>query len=171
MKVNPTLEVQGHPGIFAAGDIIEWKEQKQAGKAPAHAGVAAANVLSFLDGRERTKKYKGFPEIIVLPIGKVQCACSPLYQGTHVDILHMVLELWRDLHRAPLGYCPRQLVHAVGEGQGPSSFHVQGQTGVLARDCSSLSSLVLHWASQSPTLQCRLHYCSYIYTVRCSLFL
>jgi len=70
VKVNPTLEVVGHSGIFAAGDIIDWKEQKQAGKAPTHAGVVAANVLSYLAGKPLAKQYKGSFEGIVIPVGK-----------------------------------------------------------------------------------------------------
>lgn len=69
--MQPTLEVQGHPGIFAIGDIIEWKEQKQAGKASYHASVAVANLLSFLNGQPQLKKYKSMPEMIIIPVGKV----------------------------------------------------------------------------------------------------
>lgn len=71
VKVKPTLELQDHPGVFAVGDIINWKEQKQAGKAIGHAGVVAANLVSFLDGKPQTKPYKGSPEMIVVPVGKV----------------------------------------------------------------------------------------------------
>lgn len=72
VKVKPTLEVQGHPGVFAIGDIIDWAEQKQAAKAPAHATTAAANVASFLNGTPLKSEYKGSPEAIIIPIGKVR---------------------------------------------------------------------------------------------------
>lgn len=72
VKVKPTLEVQGHPGVFAIGDIIDWPEQKQAAKAPAHAATAAANVASFLNGAPLKSEYKGSPEAIIIPIGKVR---------------------------------------------------------------------------------------------------
>ncbi|GBE85351.1 FAD/NAD(P)-binding domain-containing protein [Sparassis crispa] len=70
VKIKPTLEVVGHPGVFAAGDIMDWKEQKQAGKAPAHIGVAVPNLLSFLAGQPQNKAYKGSIEMVVIPIGK-----------------------------------------------------------------------------------------------------
>ncbi|PSR70706.1 hypothetical protein PHLCEN_2v13436 [Hermanssonia centrifuga] len=70
VKVKPTLELQDHPGVFAAGDIIDWKEQKQAGKAPNHAGIVAPNVVSFLAGTTQKKVYKGSIEMIIIPVGK-----------------------------------------------------------------------------------------------------
>ena len=74
--MHPTLELPAHPGVFAVGDILDWREQKQAGKVGAHAAAAAANVVSFLDGRPQTKLYKGAPEMIVVPIGKVRGAAG-----------------------------------------------------------------------------------------------
>ncbi|KAI0775568.1 FAD/NAD-P-binding domain-containing protein [Trametes elegans] len=70
VRVNEYLEVPGHPGVFAAGDIIDWKEQKQAAKARTHAAVVSANVLAYLQGKPPAKKYKGSPELIVIPLGK-----------------------------------------------------------------------------------------------------
>ncbi|KAI0340112.1 FAD/NAD-P-binding domain-containing protein [Trametopsis cervina] len=70
VKVKPTLELLHHKGIWAAGDIIEWAEAKQAAKAPNHSAVAAANILSFLGGRPQTKVYKGSMELIAVPVGK-----------------------------------------------------------------------------------------------------
>ncbi|PIL35059.1 hypothetical protein GSI_02846 [Ganoderma sinense ZZ0214-1] len=70
VKVNEYLEVAGHPGVFAAGDIIDWQEQKQAAKAGAHAGVVAANITAFLQGQPPKKAYKGSPEMILIPLGK-----------------------------------------------------------------------------------------------------
>ncbi len=71
VKVNEFLEVPGHPGVFAVGDIIDWKEQKQAAKANTHIKVVAANVLSFLQGKPLKQKYKGSAEMILIPLGKV----------------------------------------------------------------------------------------------------
>ncbi|TFK82196.1 FAD/NAD(P)-binding domain-containing protein [Polyporus arcularius HHB13444] len=70
VKVNEFLEVPGHPGVFAVGDIIDWKEQKQAAKANNHIKVVAANVLSFLQGKPLKQKYKGSAEMILIPLGK-----------------------------------------------------------------------------------------------------
>lgn len=72
VKVKPTLELLDHPGIFAAGDIISWKEQKQAGKLLGHGPVITANIASFLAGTEQKKLYKGSTEMIIIPIGKVR---------------------------------------------------------------------------------------------------
>ncbi|KAF8965464.1 hypothetical protein BDZ97DRAFT_1812292 [Flammula alnicola] len=52
VKVTPTLQVVGHPRVFAAGDVIDWKEQKQAGKTPSHAAVIKTNILSLLGSKE-----------------------------------------------------------------------------------------------------------------------
>ncbi|KAI0329006.1 FAD/NAD-P-binding domain-containing protein [Cubamyces sp. BRFM 1775] len=70
VRVNEHLEVLGHPGVFAAGDIIEWNEQKQAAKANTHAAVVAANVVSFLEGKPYKKVYKGSYEMILIPLGR-----------------------------------------------------------------------------------------------------
>ena len=78
VKVNEYLEVPGHPGVFAAGDIIDWKEEKQAAKHAAHAGVVAANVVGFLNGTSSKKAYKGSPEGIFIPLGKVRCTSRSL---------------------------------------------------------------------------------------------
>jgi NADH dehydrogenase FAD-containing subunit len=75
VKVTPTLQLPMHPSIFAGGDIIDWKEQKQAGKSGTHADVITANVLSLLAGQKPSKVYKGSYELIVLTIGKV-CVIS-----------------------------------------------------------------------------------------------
>ncbi|KAI1783571.1 FAD/NAD(P)-binding domain-containing protein [Ganoderma leucocontextum] len=70
VRVNEFLEVAFHPGVFAAGDIIDWEEQKQAAKAGSHAGVVAANITAFLQGQALKKAYKGSPEMILIPLGK-----------------------------------------------------------------------------------------------------
>jgi NADH dehydrogenase FAD-containing subunit len=72
VKVEKTLQVSSHPAIFAVGDIIDWKEQKQAAKANGHGPVVAANVLSFLGGRPVRKEYGGLPEAIMITNGKVR---------------------------------------------------------------------------------------------------
>ncbi|TRM61616.1 hypothetical protein BD626DRAFT_584561 [Schizophyllum amplum] len=70
VKVRPTLQTAGHDDIFAAGDIIDWKEQKQAAKSPGHAAVVAKNVKALLEGAKPTAVYKGSYEIIIVTIGK-----------------------------------------------------------------------------------------------------
>ncbi|KAF5364793.1 hypothetical protein D9758_009322 [Tetrapyrgos nigripes] len=78
IKTLPTLQLAGFPHIFALGDIIEWKEQKQAAKASlGHSGVVINNIETYLSdlagGEEKGKKlkeYKGFMEMIVVTNGK-----------------------------------------------------------------------------------------------------
>ncbi|EIN13948.1 FAD/NAD(P)-binding domain-containing protein [Punctularia strigosozonata HHB-11173 SS5] len=69
VKVRPSLQLSAYDDVFAAGDIIDWKEQKQLAKYPVHAGVVAANILSILSGQSPTKVYKGTFELIVLTNG------------------------------------------------------------------------------------------------------
>ncbi|KAI0823945.1 FAD/NAD-P-binding domain-containing protein [Trametes gibbosa] len=70
VRVNQFLEVPGHPGVFAAGDIIDYPEQKQAAKANGHIKVVAANVVSFLQSKPLKKSYTGSPDMILIPLGK-----------------------------------------------------------------------------------------------------
>ncbi|KAL1676316.1 hypothetical protein EV122DRAFT_291979 [Schizophyllum commune] len=70
VKVRPTLQTAAHDDIFAAGDIIDWAEQKQAAKNAGHAAVVAKNVKAVLEGRKPTAVYKGSYEIILVTVGK-----------------------------------------------------------------------------------------------------
>ncbi|KAJ2972473.1 hypothetical protein NUW54_g12261 [Trametes sanguinea] len=70
VKVDAHLEVPRHPGVFAAGDIIDWPEEKQSHKAVEHVPIVVANVLSRLVGDAPRKIYKGSPETLVIPVGK-----------------------------------------------------------------------------------------------------
>ncbi|KAK7451038.1 hypothetical protein VKT23_012713 [Stygiomarasmius scandens] len=71
VKVEPTLQVQGYSNIFAAGDIVEWDEQKQAAKAGmGHAPIVVNNVQEYLKGGNKMKVYKGSMELIMVTNGK-----------------------------------------------------------------------------------------------------
>ncbi|KAI0365682.1 FAD/NAD(P)-binding domain-containing protein [Pilatotrama ljubarskyi] len=70
VRVDEHLEVPSHPGVFAAGDIIDWPEQKQAHKAVEHVPVVVANVLRRLRCALPAQVYRGSPETIVIPVGK-----------------------------------------------------------------------------------------------------
>lgn len=72
VRVLPTLQLPNHSNIFALGDIIDWQEQRQAAKIPAHVGVVTKNVLSLLRDRAATAEYKGSPEITVITLGPVR---------------------------------------------------------------------------------------------------
>jgi len=69
VRVQPTLQLKGHPNIFAGGDAIDWQEQKQEGKAGKHAGVIAANVLAYVEGKP-LQEYKGSIEMIAVTNGR-----------------------------------------------------------------------------------------------------
>ncbi|KAH9060596.1 FAD/NAD-P-binding domain-containing protein [Lactarius vividus] len=70
IKVAPTFQIESYPNIYAIGDVIDWSEQKQAAKAPKHAQIAAANILSQLNGSSPGKQYTGQPELIIITNGK-----------------------------------------------------------------------------------------------------
>lgn len=70
IRVLPTLQLQEHPSIFAAGDVIEWKEQKQAAKSSAQGVLVGGNVLAYLSGGKMVP-YKGKFEMIIATNGKV----------------------------------------------------------------------------------------------------
>ncbi|KAJ7611148.1 FAD/NAD(P)-binding domain-containing protein [Mycena rosella] len=69
VKVKPTLQLLSYPNIFAAGDIIDWKEQKQAIKAGAHSQLVTKNVISYIKGAP-LKNYSTAFEALVLTNGK-----------------------------------------------------------------------------------------------------
>jgi len=70
VKVSSALQLPGFPNIFAGGDVIDWKEQKQMFKTAGHAAVIAKNVLNIIDSNGADAVYKGSPEMIVTTIGR-----------------------------------------------------------------------------------------------------
>ena len=78
VRVLPTLQLPAYPEIFAAGDIIDWDEQKQSGKVSmGHAPVVVKNILSFVEGKPVKAEYKGSLEIIAITNGKVSRILLP----------------------------------------------------------------------------------------------
>jgi apoptosis-inducing factor 2 len=61
-----------HPSIFALLDVIDWPEQKQAGKANKQVPVVVANVLSYVANKPVIVDYKGMPEFMIVTNGKVR---------------------------------------------------------------------------------------------------
>jgi len=82
VKVLPTLQLPSQQSIFALGDIIDWKEQKQAFKAGSHASIITANILSLLNGSKPQKQYKTGPEVILVTNGRVSFDAFNL-RGSH----------------------------------------------------------------------------------------
>jgi apoptosis-inducing factor 2 len=73
VKILPTLQLPSNARIFAAGDIIDFPEQKQVGKYYTHANIVTANILSVLADQPATIEYRGPSfEGIVITIGKVR---------------------------------------------------------------------------------------------------
>lgn len=75
VKILPTLQLVGHPNIFAAGDVIDWKEQKTSAKASPHGVLAAQNIINLIN-KKPLKEYKGAMELMVVTNGKVCCLAS-----------------------------------------------------------------------------------------------
>ena len=115
VRVRPTLQLQEYTDIFALGDIIDWKEQKQVAKAWGHAGIVAANVDAHLSGR-KLKDYKGSPEMILITNGKVWLFCFLTFAcWSDLD----GAEWWSFFHWDVMGYCLGRLVYQHGEIQEP----------------------------------------------------
>lgn len=74
MKIQPTLQLESHPSIWAVGDILDFPEGKRATKATGHFSVLIPNLLAFLQDKNAilTKKYTPSPENIVLTNGAVR---------------------------------------------------------------------------------------------------
>ncbi|KAF9528078.1 hypothetical protein CPB83DRAFT_907221 [Crepidotus variabilis] len=70
--VSPTLQLADHPRIFAIGDIIAWKEEKQLIKCFGHSKVVTSNALALVtgNGNGSLKEYKSITEMIALSNGK-----------------------------------------------------------------------------------------------------
>ena len=72
IKIENTFQLKSHANIYAIGDVVDWQEQKQAAKAPKHAQIAAANILTQINGGDPKKAYSGQPELIIITNGKVR---------------------------------------------------------------------------------------------------
>lgn len=66
------MQVRNYPRIFAAGDVIDWDEQKQVTKYYTHANVVARNVIELLAGKQPSALYHGAYELISITNGKVR---------------------------------------------------------------------------------------------------
>ncbi|KAF8510928.1 hypothetical protein BU17DRAFT_55017 [Hysterangium stoloniferum] len=80
VRVENTLQVKGYPGIFAAGDILDWKEVKQVGKYPYHVTTISSNIASYLGGKPVATPYKQLFEGILITVGANG-------GGTYMDLL------------------------------------------------------------------------------------
>jgi len=72
INVLPSLRVplsNGKTNVWAAGDVIEWSEQKNLGKVPGMASVVVANIIAATQNKVAPKVYSGGIDALVVPIG------------------------------------------------------------------------------------------------------
>lgn len=68
IAVEPTLQVVGHPAVFAIGDVSN-ADAKMAGFARRQAATVAANVLALHGGARGLENYEPLGPALVVPIG------------------------------------------------------------------------------------------------------
>lgn len=117
IKVTNTFQLESHPNIYAIGDVIDWSEQKQVVKAMKHAEVAAANILSQVNGGSANKKYTNQPELIVIINGKVSGYCLGCLYSISDPFCLCHAETRGYLYGLLVGYYAGELVHQCSEGQ------------------------------------------------------
>ncbi|MBN1786430.1 MAG: FAD-dependent oxidoreductase [Candidatus Methanofastidiosa archaeon] len=95
VRVNSSLQVQGHRNIFAGGDISSIYEEKTYLAAERHAVTIASNIAS-LDKGGRLKQYvpRRMPLLISLGRGDAFLAYNNDY--LHIPLLHKAKMLERD---------------------------------------------------------------------------
>jgi prepilin-type processing-associated H-X9-DG protein len=69
VRVEPTLQVQGHPTVYAIGDITDVRESKRADAARQQARVVISNISRQLEGEAPDTTYQPTKEWVVLPLG------------------------------------------------------------------------------------------------------
>lgn len=132
IAVKPTLQLSAHPSIYAAGDAIDWPEQKQAAKAGGHAKVVATNILSAIKGTPTTALYKGAPEMILITDGKVRLIRLPRSSITPLT-LHIDSGWRRGVFRRLVGNLAGGVVRANGQVEGPAPGYCEKKcwTGLI----------------------------------------
>lgn len=70
VRINPVFQMIYNKRIYAAGDVIEWEEQKQYVKALTHADMIARNVIDTIKREDATHIYRGSKESISLTLGE-----------------------------------------------------------------------------------------------------
>ena len=114
MKVKSSMQVQGYSRIYAMGDLIEWKEQKQIMKTYGHAAAIGVNILEAVEGRKAKKEYGGSSEMISISIGPVSEAIA-YYLGTGLTNSGTSLEGWCLVSRCFVGNTTGWLVNLFGQ--------------------------------------------------------
>jgi hypothetical protein len=100
--------------VFAAGDIVDWPEEKQFGKTVGQAAVVAANIISYLADKPLRKEYTGSPEAIILTNGKVR-ASAPFFMNVPDSFGYPTTVVWGCVPALPVGTCFWTVVRSVGQ--------------------------------------------------------
>jgi len=80
--VEATLQVRGHPSLYAMGDVVASDEPKTAIVAVAHAGVVARNFLARSRGEVPKARHRAKPGAMMLvPLGKTGGAAHLPFLG------------------------------------------------------------------------------------------
>lgn len=64
------MQLASYDDIYAAGDIVDYPEEKQLFTANAHSRVIIANIMATIS-RKSLRVYKGSPVMLLLTNGKV----------------------------------------------------------------------------------------------------
>ncbi|KAK2462569.1 hypothetical protein APHAL10511_005412 [Amanita phalloides] len=102
VRIDPAFRLFRHKRIFAAGDVIEWEEQKQLIKALNHAEMVAKNVISVARREDPRMIYKGSAEVISLSMGKGRGATYLSYLWG-MEFGDMFTRSWKNKHLVPDG--------------------------------------------------------------------
>lgn len=130
IAVKPTLQLLNHPNVFALGDAIDWKEQKQAAKAGNHLAILLANIPAFIAG-QTLKEYKGSAELIAVTNGKVCLFYYTFIVGFPDSHSHFSL-VWRyHVRRSVMGTSAGTLGSILCQGQGIVDWNVQELHGPI----------------------------------------
>jgi len=129
VHVSPQLQVFGHPSVFAAGDIIDWPEEKQFGKTVGQAAVVAANIVSYLTNKPLTKEYTGGFEAIILTNGKVRVSAPHSRSWSCLTSSIPTSVIRRRVPAFPVGACLRTLVCPNGQVENAPAWTCAFQDG------------------------------------------
>ena len=103
IEVTPTLQVTGHPDVFALGDVAD-ADQKGAGRASRQAEVVITNIRALAEGSALTD-YEPPPPAIVIPLGPTggaselpgQDEVAGAEQTAAIKGSHLFIERYREL--------------------------------------------------------------------------
>ena len=69
IRVEGTMQVAGHPTVYAVGDLTDVRESKRADAARQQARVVIANISAQIEGEAPDATYEPTKEWVILPLG------------------------------------------------------------------------------------------------------